>query len=145
MCCQKSVSEQAVEPENIIDSGASLKSLVHEIGLFKTPRKNIHIQFDHLSDQANASLQEKVMKHYKACGCSQGRTVGVITLLGFVFLLVTGVVSVRELGIGKTLLLYFLCSFVTMLIGKIVGLWQARQQLTKLATDVENNRSLIFE
>ena len=126
-----------MEPETIINSGASLKSLVNEVGLFKTRRKNIRIQFDHLSDQANANLREQVSKHYEACGCSQGRTVGVITLLGFVLLLVIGVVPVRELGIGKTLLLYFLCSFVTMLIGKIVGLWQARQQLIKLATDVE--------
>lgn len=145
MCCQKSVREQAVQPETIISSGASLQSLVHEIGLFKTARKNIRIQFDHLSDQANANLQEQVRKYYEACGCSQGRTIGVITLLGFVVLLLTGVVSVRELGIAKTLLVYFLCSFITMLIGKIVGLWQARQQLLKLATSVENNRLLMFE
>lgn len=145
MCCQKSAREQTTPPETVITSGASLKGLVHDVGLFKTPRKNIRIQLDHLSDQANANLQEQVKKHYEACGCSQGRTIGVITLLGFVSLVVTGVVSVRELGIGKTLLFYFVCSFITMLIGKIVGLWQARQQLKKLATDVENNRSLIFE
>ena len=36
-------------------------------------------------------------------------------------LVITGVVSVRELGIGKTLLFYFVCSFITMLIGKIAA------------------------
>lgn len=134
-----------MQPETIISSSASLQSLAHEIGLFKTARKNIRIQFDHLSEQENANLQHQVIKHYQACGCSQGRVTGIITLLGFVVLLVTGVVSVRDLGIAKTVLYYFLCSFITMLIGKIIGLWQARQQLTKLATELENNPSLVFE
>ena len=134
-----------MQPETIISSSTSLKTLVHEIGLFKTARKTIRVRFDHLSDQENASLEDQVTKHYKACGCSQGRVIGIFTLLGFVVLLVTGVVSVRELGIAKTLLYYFLCSFITMLIGKIIGLWQARQQLTKLAIELENNPSLIFE
>ncbi|HET8671986.1 MAG TPA: hypothetical protein VFM05_15625 [Candidatus Saccharimonadales bacterium] len=127
-----------MQQEIIISSSESLKTLVHEIGLFKTASKDIRVQFDHLSDKDNSNLQQQVMKHYKACGCSQGRTIGIITLLGFVALVITGVVSVRELGIAKTLLFYFLISFITMLIGKIVGLWQARQQLTKLATQVEN-------
>ena len=127
-----------MQEEIIISSSASLKTLVHEIGLFKTASKDIRVQFDHLSDKDNSNLQQQVMKHYKACGCSQGRTIGIITLLGFVALVITGVISVRELGIAKTLLFYFLISFITMLIGKIVGLWQARQQLTKLATQVEN-------
>jgi len=134
-----------MQPETVISSSESLKALVHEMGLFKTRRKNIRIQFDHLSEQDNANLQEQVMKHYKACGCSQGRTIGVFTLLAFVVFVITGVVSVRELGIVKTLLYYFAFSFVTMLIGKIFGLWQARQQLRKLAAEFENNPSLIFE
>lgn len=135
MCCQKSVKEPA---ETIISSTTSLRSLVGEISLFKTQRKTIRVQFNDLSDQDNASLQEQVTKYYNACGCSEGRTIGIITLLGFVLLLVTGVVSVRELGIAKTLLFYFLCSFITMLFGKIIGLHQARQQLTKLALQIEN-------
>ncbi len=138
MCCQKSVRDQAMQQETIISSGASLKSLVREISLFKTQRKTIRVQFNDLSDQDNASLQERVTKYYNACGCSEGRTIGIFTLLGFVLLLLTGVVSVRELGIAKTLLLYFLCSFTTMLFGKVFGLWQARQQLTKLALEMEN-------
>ena len=143
MCCQESVREH-MQPETIISSGASIKTLVDEIGLFKTASKNIRVQFDHLSDQDNSNLQEQVVKHYKACGCSQGRTIGIITLVGFVALVITGVVSVRQLGIAKTLLFYFLTSFITMLIGKIVGLWQARQQLTKLATQVES-KPLTFD
>lgn len=134
-----------MQSETIINSSASLKTLADEIGLFNTSRKDIRIQFEHLSDQDNANLQQQVTKYYKACGCSEGRVIGIFTLLGFVVLVLSGVVSVRELGIAKTLLLYFLTSFTTMLIGKIFGLWQARQQLTKLATDVENNLFTNFE
>ena len=134
-----------MQPETIISSSTSLRTLVQEIGLFKTARKNIRVRFAHLSDQENANLQHQVIKHYQACGCSQGRVTGIITLFGFIGLLVTGIVSVRDLGIAKTILLYFLCSFITMLVGKIIGLWQARQQLTKLAAELENNPSLIFQ
>ena len=139
MCCQKSIIEhKEMETESIIDNVPALKSLVNDIGLFKTARKNIRIQFNQLTEEENTDLQYQVVKHYKTCGCSQGRVTGIVTLLVFVVLLVTGIVSIRELGIFTTILYYFICSFATMLIAKIVGIWKARQQLTKLAEKLEH-------
>src|SRR5688572_3700655 len=104
MCCQKSIEEQnAMREEIILSSAISLKNLAGEIGLFKAARKNVRVRFDHLSEQENANLQDRVIKYYKTCGCAQGRVTGIITLVGFVVLLATGVVSVRELGVLKTL------------------------------------------
>jgi len=140
MCCRKSIEEQnAMREEIILSSAISLKNLAGEIGLFKTARKNVRVRFDHLSEQENANLQDRVIKYYKACGCAQGRVTGIITLLGFVVLLATGVISARELGVLKTLWYYFLCSFITMLVAKIIGIWQARKQLTKLAMEFQTN------
>jgi len=140
MCCAKSIEEQnAMREEIILNSASSLQNLAGEMGLFKTSRRNIRVCFEHLSERENANLQDRVTKYYKACGCAQGRVTGIITLLGFVLLLATGVLSVRELGVPKTLLYYFLCSFVTMLVAKIIGIWQARKQLMKLATEFQTN------
>jgi hypothetical protein len=140
MCCAKSLTEQdKIKQETIISNSASLKKLIPEISLFKTARKNIHLQIDHLTEQENKLLQYRVEKYYKACGCSQGRITGIITLIAFIVLMLTGIVPVHELGIGKTFLYYFILSFITMLIGKIAGLWQAREQLGKIADKLENN------
>jgi hypothetical protein len=140
MCCLKSLTEQEkMKQETIISDSASIKELIPEISLFKAARKNIRLQIENLSEQENKKLQYKVEKYYKACGCSQGRITGIITLFVFILFMLTGIVPVQKLGIAKTFLYYFIFSFITMLIGKTAALYQARRQLGKLADTLENN------
>jgi hypothetical protein len=140
MCCQKSITEQNImETERIIDSTLALKSLVNDIGLFKTARDKILIRFIQLTEQENTDLTARVTKYYKTCGCSQGRVTGILTLLVFVVMLLTDIVSISKLGIWNTILFYFLCSFITMLIGKIYGIYDARNQLIKLSEKLEQS------
>jgi|SRR6478736_333673 len=140
MCCLKSLTEQEkMKQETIISNSASIKELIPEISLFKAARKNIRLQIENLSEQENKKLQYKVEKYYKACGCSQGRITGIITLFVFILFMLTGIVPVRQIGIAKTFLYYFIFSFITMLIGKTAALYQARRQLGKLADQLEHN------
>ena len=140
MCCTKSLTElEEMKQETIISNSASIKELIPEINLFKAARKNIRLQIENLSEEENKKLQYKVEKYYKDCGCSQGRITGIITLFVFIVLMLTGIVPVRELGIAQTFLYYFIFSFITMLIGKIAGLYQARRQLGIIAGKLENS------
>ncbi|MBK6266070.1 hypothetical protein JKA74_13585 [Marivirga sp. S37H4] len=126
-----------MKQEIIITDLAEIKGVAKEISLFTTRRKNILIRIPHLTEEENSQLEAKVTKHYSACGCGQGRISGVITLVGYVLLVLTGIISIYELGVLNTILLYFACSIVTMLIGKIYGLWNARKALLKLVNELQ--------
>jgi hypothetical protein len=136
MCCgnhHPSKTSDAMKKELIITSSADIRALVPDIGLFSLKRGKVNVQFGHFSTEENKQLEVEINRHYSACGCEQGRMTGIFTLLGYVLLLLTGVISIHELGIGRTVLYYFICSFVTMLGGKVYGLWRARHALKRMA------------
>jgi len=57
----------------------------------------------------------------------------------FVLLVLTGVISIRALGIGRVVLVYFAISFVTMFFAKIVALRRARRSLLQLANELDSS------
>ena len=125
-----------MKQEIIIKDIAEIKNIAKEISLFSTKRKKITVQIELFTEEENQLLENKIDKYYNACGCSQGRITGIITFIGYLILVLTGIISIYKLGIGKTILLYFACSFVTMLIGKIYGLWNARRSLVQLSNQL---------
>jgi hypothetical protein len=100
------------------------------------------VQFSTLDDDANADLRRRISVHYGACGCHQGRVAGFVTLGIFALLVLTGIVSMRALGIGRLVLLYFVLSFVNMFIAKVVGLRRARRSLYQLADELDSTLDL---
>ena len=95
--------------EITISTTLELRQIEKEISLFNAARKKkVKVHFEKLNEEENKQLEMKVNKLYAACGCSQGRTVGIITLLVFVGLLITGVISYYSIGFSKVILLYFL-------------------------------------
>jgi len=119
--------------EFIISEIAQVSELINDIKLFNSQRKKVHVAIAALSVEQNEHLEQQVNEYYSACGCAQGRTAGVITFIVYFILVFSGIISFYELGILRTILLYFLCSFITMLIAKIYGQRQARTALLKLA------------
>lgn len=97
------------------------------------------MRFPALDEEANAAVRRRISVHYGACGCHQGRVAGFATLSIFALLVLTGVVSIRALGIGRVVLLYFGLSFVSMFIAKIVGLRRARRSLYQLANELDSS------
>ena len=130
-----------MEQEIIIKEIAKIKNISKEISLFSVKRKKIKVEIDIFNEEENKQLENRINKYYNACGCSEGRVTGIITFIGYIILVSTGIISIYRLGIGNTILLYFACSFVTMLIGKIYGLWYARRSLTKLSDQLQLNAS----
>lgn len=138
MCCGKSVtsappSSRRLPPEAIIASGDDVRALIPDLRLLTLRRKKIVLRLPGLDPAEQARLSGQIARHYSVCGCEQGRLTGILTLLAYVTLLIADAIPFRELGWGRTVGYYFLCSFFTMLCGKIYGLWHARRSLAQLA------------
>lgn len=124
-----SVSDVAVT----LTAPDQIEELAGDIGLFGSRKRDVRVALASLSADENRALEATIKRHYSACGCGQGRISGVITLLGYLTLVFTGVISVKALGIGKTILLYFACAAVAMVVGKAFALRNARQSLRTLS------------
>ncbi|MBA4056311.1 MAG: hypothetical protein C0490_16470 [Marivirga sp.] len=116
-----------------------LEQISREIRIFGSRKKKITVHLSFLGQEENKVIESTVNKYYAACGCSHGRATGVFTLIAYGILLSTGILSVYNMGIGKTILLYFACSTVAMIIGKIYGVRQARRSLKQLADHLRSN------
>ena len=130
------------DPPITVNSAAEIGKLASDIKLFGSRKREIRVQLAGLSEAENKALEMTISRHYSACGCGQGRISGVITLVGYLTLVITGVISVRSLGIGKTILLYFACATVAMIIGKAFGLWNARRSIIALSDQFQQTTTM---
>lgn len=127
-----------MKQERIIESIDEIKRIASEINLFSAGKKGrIKVQLPLFTEEENVQIGHKIEKYYSACGCGQGRITGIITLGIFVVLILTGIISLVQLGIWNTIWLYFGCSMVTMFFGKLYGLRKARLSLIALADELE--------
>lgn len=129
--------EAAGQRELIVSDTASIRAIARQISIWRVERRTLSVRFPALDDEANATLRSRMSTYFGACGCHQGRIAGVATLIGYLVLVVTGVISVRALGLQRVVLAYFLVSFVVMFIGKLIGLSNARRGLQALADDLD--------
>ncbi len=120
-----------------------IRAIAQRISVWRIERRALDVRFPALDDEANAAVRRRISVHYGACGCHQGRVAGFWTLAIFVLLVVTGVVSIHALSIGRLVLVYFAISFVTMFIAKIVGLRRARRSLHQLADELDSSLDTI--
>ena len=95
--------------------------------------------FRHWTMRPTPQCDDASPVYYGACGCHQGRAAGFATLAIFVLLVLTGVISIRALGIGRAVLVYFAISFVSMFFAKIVALRRARRFLHQLANELDSS------
>lgn len=138
------MSASAVRPHHapiIVTSAEEIAGLARHVGLFAKHNRNIRVDLGGLTPAENKALEADIIKHYSACGCGQGRISGIITLIGYLALVLTGVISVKTLGIGKTILLYFACATVAMIVGKAFALSKARRSLIALSEQFQTQKS----
>lgn len=126
-----------MEHVTYITQSTQIRQLAGKINIWSPGKKTFKVQFSHLSDEDNHNVEKTIARHYSTCGCHQGRVAGIFTFIGYIILVFSGIISVYTLGILKTILLYFLFSFITMLIAKTVALLRARKALLDLATQLE--------
>lgn len=112
--------------------------ILEDITPFNRRYKKIYIQFNWLSREDNLAIEQEINKHYKACGCTQGRITGIITFISYLVLLITGVISIQNLGLWKTIWIYLILAVIAMLIGKAYGLLRARKSLRQLINSLSN-------
>jgi hypothetical protein len=90
--------------------------------------RRILIQHPDIDRRILNGLEEKLNKNYFACGCQSG---GSFTLIGIFICVVHAVFSAKQFSINH-LFYYFVFIIVTALIGKIVGLLDAKIKLVKV-------------
>lgn len=124
--------------DKIIHNTAEIKELVKGINLMSTGKiKPVKMELQELSQDENQHLTEELRVLYSACGCAQGRTSGVFTLVVFIVLVIAGVIPIQEFGTTKTMLIFLVCAVVAMFFGKVYGLLKGRRALLKFADEVE--------
>ncbi|GAC1438470.1 MAG: hypothetical protein NVSMB63_02060 [Sediminibacterium sp.] len=133
-----------MEHEIIISNAAEIKNIAGEISLFHTQKRVIKVQFPHFSKEENIQLEKKIATYYMARESYHGGLIGIFTVIGYMILVSTKVISIQKLGIVNTILLYFACSFITMTIGKLYHFWQARRQLNRLAEELQSMPSFSY-
>jgi len=127
------------ETSLVVSDTSGIRAIAQRISVWRIERRALDVQFPVLDDEANAAVRRRISLHYGACGCHQGRAAGFATLAIFVLLVLTGVISIRALGIGRVVLVYFAISFVTMFVAKIVALRRARRSLDQLASELDSS------
>ena len=127
------------ETSLVVSDTSGIRAIAQRISVWRIERRALDVQFPALDDEANAGVRRRISLHYGACGCHQGRAAGFATLAIFVLLVLTGIISIRALGIGRVVLVYFAISFVTMFVAKIVALRRARRSLDQLASELDSS------
>ena len=127
-----------VPPERVIATLADVLEVGRNPRVLRgrRPRAKVVVQVPELTSEERRRLEGEIANYATACGCGQGRTAGILTLLVFALLLITGVVPYAELGWRNVFLLYLALSFATMLVGKVYGLLQARSALVTLCREL---------
>ncbi len=123
--------------KTIIYTLDQIRALAKEISLFNIKKKDLEVKFDHFPTDVNDSIQKRVMASYGACGCSQGRSAGMIVFIVYIIIVLSGFISLSEIGIINTILIYFVFSFIAMFFGKLYGLHRAKYALCYLIFDIE--------
>ncbi len=131
-------SNHIMKQELIIHNVSELQKISKEINIWGIKKYEVSVQIDNLTIQENKMIEDKVKKYYGVCGCGEGKVAGIFTLIIFITLLATGVISIKIVGIGRTIGLYFLIALITMLISKIYALLRARTRLTDLVLETRN-------
>ncbi len=114
-----------------ITDPSAIRQLAREVNFWGSPGKSLRVELSGYSAQQNEALQQEILRHYAVCGCDQGRTAGIVILLLFALLLLTGLLS--HIGFWNLLWLYLGSSFVTMLLAKAYTIWRARRSLIRLS------------
>ncbi len=122
-----------MKQEIVITHPSEIRGLAKDVGFFGNPAKTIKVELPANSSEENEKLEQEIMRHYSACGCSQGKITGIATLVIYLLLVLTGILSVSKIGFWNVVWLYLACSFATMLVGKLYGLWRARRELLRLS------------
>jgi hypothetical protein len=128
-----------MKPELIITQSNQIREIASQINIWSQKRRLIIVRFSHLTAEENKSLEETITRHYGTCGCHQGRVAGIFTFIGYFLLVAFGIISIYNLGVWKTIFLYFLVSFIIMVIAKIAALIRARKALFSIAQQIESN------
>ena len=127
-----------MESDKVIYNVAEIRKLIKEINLLSTGKiKPIKMEFEEFPSEENQHLTNELKLLYSACGCVQGRTSGVFTLVAFIVLVIAGVIPIQEYGTTKTMLIFLVCAVVAMFFGKVYGLLKGRRALLKFADEVE--------
>ncbi len=127
-----------MKSEKTIRNVTEIKELAKGINLMSTGRiKPVKVAFTDLTHEENQQLTSELQVLYSACGCAQGRTSGVFTLVIFIVLVIAGVIPIQEFGTTKTMLLFLVCTLVAMFLGKVYGLIMGRRALMKFVDKVE--------
>ena len=127
-----------MQSELIVSDTSGIRAVARQMSIWRIERRTLSVRFPSLDDEANAALRRRMSVYVGACGCHQGRVAGFATLGTYVLLVLSGVISIRALGLQHVVLLYFLVSFVVMFIGKLIGLSNARRGLRSLADEVDS-------
>jgi hypothetical protein len=136
MCCAGTKDQERRDERRVISTLDEVRDLGRNPRLLRRRRDEVSIEVPELGREERLRLRSEIANYATACGCGQGRVAGMLTLLAYVVLLVTGVIPWRELGVRRVLLLYVAVSFGGMLIGKLYGRVRARLSLARLCRDL---------
>lgn len=131
-----------VNNELTVSDTDGIRAVADEISVWKVERRTLTVRLTGRDDDANAAIRGKILLYFGACGCHQGRVAGVFAFIAYSALVLSGVISVHVLGVWRVVLLYFAVSFAVMLVGKLIGLRNARHSLRRLADEIDSSMSL---
>ena len=127
--------------ELLITDANGIRLIAEQLSPWRVDRRKLAVRLPSLDEEANENLLARLQVHYGACGCGQGRLAGLLALAAFALLVVTGVVSIHDWGIGKLIVLYFMLSFAVMSVVKVFSMNGARKKLRLLADELERRES----
>lgn len=129
--------------EIIIREAADIEKFIPDVGVFRLKRKTLVVQIAGLSADENHQVQEEITRHYRVCGCTQGKIAGIATIAVAGCFWLLGIIPFAGATLGDTALEFSVCLFAMMLAGKLFGLWRARVALEKWSRHLEKRQNQV--
>lgn len=122
----------------VVTSADEIRALAKGINILSTGKvRPVEVNISQLNDVDNRRIGEELQNLYSACGCEQGRISGAFALVAYLFLIITGIVPMEEIGMQKTMIYFVIFAAFAMLIGKLYGISKGRKAILELANKVD--------
>lgn len=131
-----------MQQRTLISEPEQIRLLSKGIHLFSCRKQMFKVQLDGLSDKDNYELERRIVRSYSLGQHSLMGALPSVTILIYLFFVLSGMIPYLNLGIVPTILLYVPFAALLVILCRVLVTIYARRSLHKLAEQLEHYHEL---
>lgn len=126
----------------LISEPEQIRRLSKGIHFFSSRKQMFKVQLNGFSDKENYKLEKRIVRYYSLGQHALLGALPPITILIYLFFVLSGLIPYLNLGIVLTILLYVPFAALLMIVCRVLVTFYARRSLHKLAEQLEDYHEL---